>query len=595
MLMGRMIPGSRRKSLAFSFTGGSLPSNTTVSRSTVGTRVNGSGLIESVATNTGRMNYSSSSLGARGLLLEDARTNLLERSTDLSQAVWVKNSGTIATSAVLSPDGTNAAQTFTCSAADCTLEKAVTMTTGSTYTFSVYAKRGNVDYLVVVPSATTSFQRVWFNLANGTVGTQAKTLFAHMEALPNGWYRCSVAFAGTTGNLFIHPAVPSNGSYNNSTAGNFNYVWGAQLELGGQESSLIVTAATAVQRTVDTVTTTVPNGSYDILVKTHGGGEWRNNVTVSGGSYTFSPRAGNILNLQALEFNTAGSLTPDQKDAALEGTAGTLVWESNFETSVSGAWISDLNDWYEWSFIQALDPDEGPGATYNFVGAASSFGITAKEGTRVVHFERPVVTDPFPHSKCYKEWRSSAFSKTDAFGRSEDTLSNNGDPNGIYTTWLWYPASDTITYAEWTNVLQFKVQGRDASNVQSQDPTWWLNVSRSFIWYDGGANGLPNNNEPVIFVNHWTSNFDVEPAPGTASNKAMLLPKGRWCQLRAELYELDRIDWYVDQQFLHSSPHATWPVGRMTVTPDVWIFGIGRYGGQGVMYFDKSGFRRFPT
>src|SRR5690606_41335938 len=78
----------------------------TFSRSTTGYRIGASSL-ENELANVPRLSYRESSCPS--LLLENARTNLLLRSDDLSNASWVKVNCTISSNAIAGPDGTTIA------------------------------------------------------------------------------------------------------------------------------------------------------------------------------------------------------------------------------------------------------------------------------------------------------------------------------------------------------------------------------------------------------------------------------------------------------------------------------------------------------
>ena len=74
----------------------------TVVRNTTATRVNASGLIESVAANVPRIDYTGGGCGS--LLVEPAATNLLLRSEEFDNAYWTKANTTISADAAVAPD-----------------------------------------------------------------------------------------------------------------------------------------------------------------------------------------------------------------------------------------------------------------------------------------------------------------------------------------------------------------------------------------------------------------------------------------------------------------------------------------------------------
>lgn len=251
-------------------------------------------------------------------------------------------------------------------------------------------------------------------------------------------------------------------------------------------------------------------------------------------------------------------------------SADAPIWTAGFETG----------DFSEWSYIQGSDPHQGgPGPQYVYVSRAEDEGILAHEGAWVARFERPTGYPDYPHAKCYKEW--SAVGKRDQFGRTEDKLPDNGDPSGTYRASLYYPPNYQADRSEWTNIFQFKEEGYVAGKW-NQEPSWWINtaVSRAF-------NG--SSDVAVLFVNHWHQDYSgFHP-------KLLTVPLGRWFEIRADVYEGVRIDWYIDGLLFDQSVDAEYPVGRFYDQSDGWIFGVGHYGGTGTLWVDDVSFAVFPT
>jgi len=103
------------------------------------------------------------------------------------------------------------------------------------HTLSFHFKTSGDSFAYIGSTVDTVEQRVWFNLANGTVGTNTfPGSTAQITALAGGWYRCSITFTVTTDafysgfglsnadGVFQYTAAPPNGVYE----------WGQQFENG---------------------------------------------------------------------------------------------------------------------------------------------------------------------------------------------------------------------------------------------------------------------------------------------------------------------------------------------------------------------------
>jgi len=219
----------------------------TFTRASTATRVNASGLIETVASGVPRLDYTNSTCPK--LLLEPQRSNIALFSEQFDNALYIKSNGTITANSVVSPDGTLSADKFESAAAGVP-EIIQSTLNASAKTISVYAKAGNVsNFRIWVGS------EVNFDLSNGTVVSGAGTI----QNAGNGWYRCIVSNTTFT-NFNIYFIA--------SASGQFVYLWGAQLEVGAYATSYIPTTSAAVTRLADSGTTSIPsliNASEGVL------------------------------------------------------------------------------------------------------------------------------------------------------------------------------------------------------------------------------------------------------------------------------------------------------------------------------------------
>ena len=251
--------------LALDFTTATLDPRITFTRSgNTATVVNSSGVIVVVNADLPRFDYSPTTLACKGLLIEEARTNLLTYSSDYSNAIWGAKSGISLAVGVTAPDGTASTLVENTSAGTRFVGQAVTVAASTTYTATVYMKKGTTNFgaMSIVESPNQGF---WtFNLDSGVVGNNvvsSKTSTATISDAGGGWYRCSVTATsvGTSITVRVIPVTSVNVS-TGAVGDNIN-VWGAQLEAGAFATSYIPTTSAALTRNADVATMTGTNFS----------------------------------------------------------------------------------------------------------------------------------------------------------------------------------------------------------------------------------------------------------------------------------------------------------------------------------------------
>jgi hypothetical protein len=208
-----------------------------------------------------RLVYDPVALASLGILVEEARTNLLLQSSNF--AVTWATACTITANATTSPDGTSNATLLTSTGGNTCVQSAIVAATSCTY--SIYAKKSTgatQANLFYVRNATTATDLIGinFNYDTGAIGYAVGSSGASATSVGNGWWRIvlTVSSGITSGNNITVYA----GFAGAATSGQAAFFWQAQLEAGTGASSPIPTTTAAVTRAADVAAVTglsVPN------------------------------------------------------------------------------------------------------------------------------------------------------------------------------------------------------------------------------------------------------------------------------------------------------------------------------------------------
>ena len=302
-----LTPNGYKASKLYSIKPTSGLGDMTVVRATTATRVNSSGLIESVAINVPRLDYTGG--GCPRILVEPARTNLLLRSEEFDNAYWLKTNITITANATTAPDGTFTADKLTITT---TLGihqiNRLSVVASSQCAMSIYAKADGVNTLTILDG--TGNNGSVFNLSTVTV-TNIGTGVGTIVSVGDGWYRC-ITIVTTTGFRLYCPN--SSSSAGDGTSG--IYIWGAQLEAGSNATSYIPTTTIALARNADVISKT---GISSLIGQTEGTLYAEINITTFNNGVFFSINDGTSANrIQMYKF-TDNKIYCDRTSATQSG------------------------------------------------------------------------------------------------------------------------------------------------------------------------------------------------------------------------------------------------------------------------------------
>jgi hypothetical protein len=279
------------KSLVDDISGNNL---ITFTRASTGTFVGSNGLIQSAASGVPRFDHNPTTGESLGLLVEEARTNLVTYSTDLTNAVWTIANLTRSKETLAGPAGTVPYDkltlgTFTASQG-ATYSLISPLTDGTIYSVSIYVKQGTCRYVYLgFQRSSSSLVGAYFDLLTGAGINGGLVSAADTSVTPvgNGWLRIQMkvanAGAGPNGNFFFLPMTTGtptvDGSGNRLYNGNGEtlYVYAPQVEAGSFPTSYIPTVASTVTRAADVASITGANfsswynqsaGTFSILTST---------------------------------------------------------------------------------------------------------------------------------------------------------------------------------------------------------------------------------------------------------------------------------------------------------------------------------------
>jgi hypothetical protein len=234
-------------------------------RASTATRVNASGLIETVASNVPRLDYTNSSCPR--LLLEPQRTNLNLYSEQFDNAYWITQNVSLTANNTISPNGSLDADLINVSATsgehNVYTFTPIVITANVDYTFSYFVKKGTGRYACAVifypgvgggfgPYATYDLNTNTLVSSGAIVGNFTSS---KLETFSNGWVRISVTGNGNFISAITAPDFRNAANLVPGTAftgANETYsIWGAQVEAGAYATSYIPTTSASVTRVAD--------------------------------------------------------------------------------------------------------------------------------------------------------------------------------------------------------------------------------------------------------------------------------------------------------------------------------------------------------
>jgi hypothetical protein len=268
-------------------------------------------------------------------------------SEQFDNAYWLNSGLTLSANSVVSPDGTQNADTATETSATSQhglSSGLISFTSGTTYTFSTFAKnapsgRGFIQLYGYQLGAAAANVFANFDLNTGVVGSVSGGT-STITNYGNGWYRCTFTFAcgnSLSERINLFNVTSASATSGQSYVGDITkaiYWWGAQVEQSSYPTSYIPTTSASATRVADgpvnlSATQTLTNFTlfYDGLIFQNGenmlfgsgNSAWYIDVDGSNGRVVLDLTSGRIYT----GFN-AGITTNQRFKLAIKRSAGVV-------------------------------------------------------------------------------------------------------------------------------------------------------------------------------------------------------------------------------------------------------------------------------
>lgn len=298
----------------------SITTTGAITRSTIGTYFNSSGVMQTAAIDAVRINYDPYTHEFKGVLIENFATNYMLGSEALESTAWSKVGLSVSNNSAVAPDGANTFDGLIASATngEHLIEQQITGVTPNTnYTYSVFIKKGAARYMNLriygaVGAGTWSgeFIGLGFDFNTGQAGPFSSTSTGYIteygaERISTDVYRLWIKGVPTiTADkiLFRVLLIDSTGQSSVFTGDGSTvqlYAWGAQMEYGSLSSYIKTSTSSSASRSTDTIT-----GSglvYTNLTNTYA--EWSSGTTYSIGTSVSYGNSGTYISLQNSNTN----------------------------------------------------------------------------------------------------------------------------------------------------------------------------------------------------------------------------------------------------------------------------------------------------
>lgn len=325
MGVGTAVKGEEVPSLDLNFDG-QTSSYTRATTSPTAAKANGDQLATSIVTQNKTGTVQSKYMGPDGKLINGYVTNLMPYSEDLSNYSLLTFASPDPDTAV-APDGTTTADSLVEDTTASNVHYArntISVTSGTTYTYSVYVKANTRDHVrVVLGDANNAFPSgdtgINVDLTDGSYTGGTALDASSVTSVGNGWWRVSVtstAASTTNGYAYVFLHDGTSASYTGDGTSSI-YVWGSQLEESAVANQYVSTIGASASDQVARIEYDASGNPLGLLVE-----EQRTNIY-----------PGTVPTNNKITFTTNQGTAPDGTNTAIKATEDSALGEKDAGTA----------------------------------------------------------------------------------------------------------------------------------------------------------------------------------------------------------------------------------------------------------------------
>jgi len=191
-------------------------------------------------------NAAATRIGSDGLI-KKYRENLLTESNNFSDSDWDEQNATLTSGQVDKDGGTDAWKFEATTTGQTYIQQSISIAANQPTALSIYAKKGNVDFLKFIFACSGSNSIVTFDLSDGSTSNNLRNISVNTEDVGGGWFRCSASAAPGTNITAERFEVRSDKSDADADDGSFIYIQNAQVETGLVATDYLDSGATTAK------------------------------------------------------------------------------------------------------------------------------------------------------------------------------------------------------------------------------------------------------------------------------------------------------------------------------------------------------------